>query len=96
MLEPKKISFELKTKLVENQLYIRLTDFEIVMNKILNVEQENEKLKNKNEQLKEQIEKMKNCDNCKNLLQCTNRRYEKMTSGKMTKIRFPCCWEIAE
>lgn len=52
--------------------------------------------KQENEQLKAQIEKMKNCDNCKNLLQCTNRRYEKMTSGKMTMIRFPCCWELAK
>lgn len=84
MTEHKKISFELKTKLVENELYIRLTDFKNVMEKILNVEQENE-------QLKEQIERMKNCENCKNLIQCTNRRYEKMTSGKITKIRFPCC-----
>lgn len=48
------------------------------------------------EQLEQQIEKMKNCDNCKNLIQCTNRRYEKMTSDKMTMIRFPCCWELAE
>lgn len=30
-----------------------------------------------NELLKAQNEKMKNCDNCKNLLHCTNRRYEK-------------------
>lgn len=44
MTKHKKITFELKTKLVENQLYIRLTDFELVMEKILNVEQENEKL----------------------------------------------------
>lgn len=44
MTEHKKISFELNTKLVENELYIRLTDFEIVMKKILDVEQENEKL----------------------------------------------------
>lgn len=44
MKEHEKITFELKTKLVENHLYIRLTDFEIVMEKILYVEQENEKL----------------------------------------------------
>jgi hypothetical protein len=57
---------------------------------------EYQKLDEENKQLKEQIEKMKNCDNCKNLIQCTNRRYEKMTSGKITKIMFPCCWELAE
>lgn len=53
-------------------------------------------LEKENEQLKGQIEKMKNCENCKNLIQCTNRRYEKMTSGKMSMIRFSCCWELAE
>lgn len=34
-------------------------------------------IEKENEQLKAQVEKMKNCDNCKNLIQCTNRRYEK-------------------
>lgn len=38
MTEHKKITFELNTKLVENELYIRLKDFKIVMEKILTVE----------------------------------------------------------
>lgn len=54
------------------------------------------KILKENGQLREQIEKMKNCENCKNLIQCTNRRYEKMTSGKIIKIRFPCYWELSE
>lgn len=54
------------------------------------------KILKENGQLKEQIEKMKNCDNCKNLIQCTNRKYEKMISGKITKIKVPCYWELAE
>lgn len=57
---------------------------------------ENVRLEKENEQLKEQMEKMKNCDNCKNLFECTNKRNKEMTSNKMTMIRFPCCWELAE
>lgn len=44
MKEHEKISFELNTKLFENELYIKLSDFDKVMKKILNVEKENEKL----------------------------------------------------
>lgn len=58
--------------------------------------EELEELQRKNQQLKEQIEKMKNCDNCKNLFECTNRRNKEKTSNKMTMIRFPCCWRLAE
>lgn len=62
MAEHKKISFELKTKLVENELYIRLTDFKNVMEKILNVEQENEKLITKLKKVENKINALINGD----------------------------------
>lgn len=45
MKEHEKISFELNPKLLSNKLYIKFSDFDKVMKKILNVEKENEQLK---------------------------------------------------
>lgn len=44
MKEHEKINFELNTKLLANELYIKFSDFDKVMKEILNVEKENEKL----------------------------------------------------
>lgn len=73
MTEDKKITFELKTKLVENHLYIRLTDFKIVMEKISYVEQENEQLKVQFEKLLDFVaDRVEECDVCELTDTCIN------------------------
>lgn len=131
MKKMEKISFELKTKLVENELYIKLADFENVMKKILSVEKENEQLKEQlktactlssqdgclasdkydlvvmeNEQLKQQIEEMKCCTNCKhNECKCEDVVckkenecwYDKAEEEHLffEKVKLEC-WELAD